>query len=245
MATVDLTPRIIAYLQKVSLFKALSPEDLAAAAGAARQVALAEDSFLFHQGDLAETCYVLTHGRVRLSQATLDGQQVIVRFINPGDSFAFGATLSHITYPLSAEAVKPSRALAWSGTVMAQLMERYPRLALNAVELLVEQIHELQDRFRELATERVERRVARALLRLGRQAGRKTADGVLIDMDLSRQDLAEMTGTTLYTVSRVLSRWEEKGLVDSGRERVLIRFPHGLVAIAEDLPPRPGPDTEE
>ena len=62
---------------------------------------------------------------------------------------------------------------------------------------------------------------------------------MLIDMPLSRQDLAEMTGTTLFTVSRVLSEWESQGIVESGRERVVVKRPHGLVALAEDLPPSP------
>jgi CRP-like cAMP-binding protein len=97
----------------------------------------------------------------------------------------------------------------------------------------------LQNQHRELATERVERRIARALLRLVPQMGREVADGVVIDLRLSRQDLADLTGTTLYTVSRTLSQWEKQGLVQSGRERVLIRLPHALAALAEDLPTPP------
>ena len=100
-----------------------------------------------------------------------------------------------------------------------------------------ERIQELQERLHEFATERVERRIASALLRLAQQSGQKTPDGVLITLSLSRQDLAEMTGTTLYTVSRTLSRWEQLGIVDAWAQRVLVRSPHGLVTIAEDLPP--------
>ncbi len=123
-------------------------------------------------------------------------------------------------------------------------MERYPRLALNALHLLAGQIRDLQERYRALSTERVERRVARALARLTQHAGQKVAGGVLINLPLSREDLAEMTGTTLYTVSRILSRWERDGLVELGRERILIRHPNGLVAIAEDWsPPAPAEDT--
>jgi CRP-like cAMP-binding protein len=73
------------------------------------------------------------------------------------------------------------------------------------------------------------------VLRLARQSGRKIEAGVLIDLPLTRQDLAEMTGTTLYTVSRVLTEWEDRGLVQSKRQRVVIRSPHGLVKIGEDL----------
>jgi CRP-like cAMP-binding protein len=107
------------------------------------------------------------------------------------------------------------------------------------MRLLSERLREVQERFRELATERVAQRIARALLRLVRQAGRRVKNGVLIDMPLSRQDLAEMTGTTLYTVSRTLSEWESRGILESGREKVLVKRPHALVAIAEDLPQNP------
>ena len=82
----------------------------------------------------------------------------------------------------------------------------------------------------------MERRIAHTLLRLIRYAGRKVDRGVLLDLPLTRQDLAEMTGTTLYTVSRVLSRWETEGIIESERQQVLVRIPHKLVAIAEDLP---------
>ena len=82
-------------------------------------------------------------------------------------------------------------------------------------------------------TERVERRVARALLRLVQEAGRRVDAGVEIDFPVSRQDIAEMTGTTLYTVSRLLSSWEERGIVRSGRQRIILTTPHALVALAE------------
>jgi len=87
-------------------------------------------------------------------------------------------------------------------------------------------------------TERVERRVARALLRLVHDSGRRVDGGVEITFPISRQDVAEMTGTTLYTVSRLMSAWEDQGIVRSGRQRIVLTKPHALVAIAEDLPPR-------
>ena len=95
---------------------------------------------------------------------------------------------------------------------------------------------ELQDRGRELSTEQVDRRVARALLRLAQQTGRKVEGGILLGIRLSRLDLAEMTGTTLFTTSRILSRWTQEGLIEAGRQKVLLRRPHQLVCIAEDLP---------
>jgi CRP-like cAMP-binding protein len=161
---------------------------------------------------------------------------VILRYLSPGEAFAVIAVLSNIPYPVSASAVEQAAVLCWGKQCMLGLMESYPRLAINSLSILANHIQEFQDRFRELATERVERRIARSLLRLAKQTGRKVDRGVLIDFPLTRQDLAEMTGTTLYTVSRTLSQWEKDGIVSSRREQVTLLAPHQLVVIAEEMP---------
>ena len=89
----------------------------------------------------------------------------------------------------------------------------------------------------EISTEQVEQRVAHAVLRLVKQAGRKTEEGILIDLPISRQDIAEMTGTTLHTVSRLLSAWEARGLIKSGRQKVTVVEAHRLFLIAEGRSP--------
>ena len=223
-------------LARLGLFQGLDADGLAAVIHAAHVHAVPSGSYFFVQGDPATRFYVLLEGRVRLTQVTADGQQVILRFITAGEGMGIIAALGAMAYPASAEALGACQALMWEGTAVAALMEHYPRLALNGMRLLAQRIGEFQDRLRELATERVERRVARMLLRLARQSGRKSAEGILIDLPLSRQNLAEMTGTTLYTVSRILSQWEAHGLVATGRDRVAILRPHGLVVIADDLP---------
>jgi hypothetical protein len=85
-------------------------------------------------------------------------------------------------------------------------MHRFPAIAINAARMIADRLHELQRQHRELMTERVERRIARALLRLPQHAGRRVEGGVQIDFPLSRQDLAQMIGTTLFTVSRDAER---------------------------------------
>ena len=197
---------------------------------------LEKGSFFFQQEDPAEYLYLLATGRVKMCQVTEDGQQVTMRIILPGQLFGGMALLGGTgTYPVSAEALEASTALSWKGESLRALALRDPGLGLRMTELMYAHVQEMQARFRELATERVERRVARALLRLASQAGRRLADGVLIDLPLSRQEIAEMTGTTLFTVSRLLSKWERRGMIDAGRERVVIRKPHELVVIAEDI----------
>jgi CRP-like cAMP-binding protein len=109
----------------------------------------------------------------------------------------------------------------------------FPQLAGNAMQTMGSRLQDAHTRVVEMSTEQVERRVAHTLLRLVRQAGRKIETSVQIDFPISRQDVAEMTGTTLHTVSRILSAWEERGLVEGGRQRIKIRDPHGLFMIAE------------
>lgn len=198
---------------------------------------VAEHAFFFHQDAPAEAFYVLTAGRARLSTLADSGEQVILRVLQPSDPLGIVAALPQAVYPLTAQAVVPCMALRWDHAALIQLMERYPVLALRALRLIAQRFAELQQQYLELATERVERRLARALLRLVSQVGRRVPEGVLIDLPLSRQDLAAMSGTTLYTASRTLSRWEQQGIVASARERVVIRAPHALVTIADDLPP--------
>lgn len=227
-------------LATCELFQNLDPASLTNVIQAATRRHYASGSFVFYQEDEANTFYVLVQGKVRMTQITPEGHQVIVHFFGPGQGVGIIAVLGQFAYPLTAETIEDCVFLVWDSALMNQLMEKYPRLAINAARLLAVRFRELQDRYRELATERVERRVARTLLRLAKQLGQKVEAGILINMPLSRRDLAEMTGTTLYTVSRILSKWEQDGLVKTGREQVIICAPHGLVIVAEDLPTKDG-----
>lgn len=218
------------------LFEGLDAAALADVAAAAMPRALDEGEAFFRQGEPAERFFVLASGRVRLTQVTPDGQQVVVRFIMPGEGFGIVAVLAGGAYPLTAEAADPAVAYGWDGPSYKQLMARHAELGHRSLAMVARRVHEFQDRNRELATERVERRIARTLLRLAGQSGIRQPDGVLIDVALSRQDVAELTGTTVFTVSRVFSSWESAGIIATGRLRVVIRQPHALVAIAEDLP---------
>ncbi len=229
-------PADLAHLKEIPFFQRMSDSELRKVSALARARSLEADEFFYLQGDPAEMLFLLKAGRVKLIQNSADGQQILLRMIGPWSLFAVVALVEGAVYPVSAQAVEPSLALYWTKNALMELVREIPGLALNAMQMMSERVQEYQDRLRELATERVERRLARALLRLGSQAGKRVPEGILIDLPLSRQDLAEMTGTTLFTVSRILSQWEAQNIILTGREKVIIRFPHGLVRIAEDLP---------
>lgn len=223
-------------LKRVALFKGLDPAALAAVTAGAHVRSVAAGSTFFRENEPAEAFYVLRDGAVKLTQLTPEGHQVVLRLIRQGDAFGGVAAFGGATYPVTAEAVTAASALEWPGAVMAALMQNDARLAVNAVRFVAARLHELQAQYRQLATEKVERRVARALLRLVQQAGQRVDGGVLIDLPLSREDIAQMTGTTLFSVSRILSRFEDGGILDAGRQRIVVRNPHALMSVADDLP---------
>lgn len=225
-------------LRTSPFFGSLPPETRDAMRRSAVARSAVRGEHLFHQGEPAELLFLVVSGRVKLTQVGADGQEVIVRFVGPGQILAGVALVPGATYPVDGEMVEAGRLLAWARRDLARLAEEHPQLALRTTAVITERLREIQERFRELATQRVAQRLARALLRLARQTGRRTEAGVELDLPLSRRDLAEMTGTTLYTVSRQLSAWEDEGIVTGGRERVVVRAPHRLAEIAEDLPRR-------
>lgn len=209
---------------------AAAREDVAAASHLVR---LQASETLFEQDSPAAAFYVLITGRVKIAQVTAEGHQVVIRYIAAGQVFGAVPLFTRTGYPASASGVVDSIAARWDEPATHQLFDRHPRMLLNALTIVGERLQELQNRYRELATERVEQRVARAVLRLfGSGARTAAAQGAF---PISRQDIADMTGTTLHTVSRILSGWEHRGLVGGGRMRVVIRDPDALLAIADDL----------
>lgn len=227
-------------IHKTVLFKDLSSGDVARVLAASQLQHRLDGTFFFIEGDPAERSYALLSGKVRLSQVTMDGQQVLFGYIGPGREFGIIALLGELTYPVSAQAVGDSLALVWDKHALGQLMDEIPQITRNALYIMARQIREFQGRIRDLSTQRVERRLARTLLRLAKQSGHRMELGILIDLPLTRQDLAELSGTTMYTASRIISQWEEQGIVLGGRERVIITRPHELVSLAEDMPIQPG-----
>ena len=223
-------------VRQSNLFKDVDPDIFTQVMDASVPRSVEEDGFFFLQGDPATHAYVLVEGRVKMIQITPNGQQITMRIMTPGQTYGGIALLKPETgYPATAQAVEDSTALAWDTAKLRKLVEKDPSISLNVMGLMHGYISELQERQKALVTDRVEQRIARILLKLAAQSGRKIDEGVLIDLPITRQDIAEMCGTTLFTVSRTLNEWERGGLLEIGRERVVIRDPHRLVSIADEL----------
>jgi CRP/FNR family transcriptional regulator, nitrogen oxide reductase regulator len=221
-------------LRRVTVFEQASDDDLLLILKNSIVRSVEEGAYFFFQGDPAEYLYILTAGQIKLLQSNAGGQQVNMRTVYPWQVFgALGAVREEASYPATAQALEDSTALAISSQILKEMLHTRPYLAMGLMQLMTFYLQEMQDRYRELATERVQQRIARSLLRLASQSGQKADDG--IELALSRQDFAEISGTTLYTVSRVLTEWERQGIIASGREHIRIPKPHDLVRIAEGL----------
>lgn len=220
-------------IRDLTIFQSMSDEDLDAVLAIAVSRRYAIGATVFAQGEPATEFFALLHGRLKVVQTTPDGQQVVVRHVSPGDIFGIAKAMRRTDYPATASAVVDSLALVWPSSQWDAFIARSPVLAMNALQTVGQRLQDAHTRIRELSTEKVERRVAHALLRLVNQAGRKTEEGILIDFPVTRQDIAEMTGTTLHTVSRVMTSWEAQGLVSSARKKVVVCNAHKLFMLAE------------
>jgi len=223
-------------IRQSSLFKDVGSDVFAQVLETCIPRSVEEDGFFFMQGDAASHAFVLLEGRVKMLQITPNGQQITLRILTPGQTYGGIAILNPLEgYPATAQAMENSTALAWDTAHLRKLAEMEPSISLNAMQLMHAYITELQERQKALVTDRVEQRIARILMKLASQYGKKVEEGVLINFPLTRKDIAEMSGTTLFTVSRTLKEWERQGMVKIGREKVCICKPHGLVSLADDL----------
>jgi CRP-like cAMP-binding protein len=224
-------------LAKTPLFGHLSPPALHDLAAAFLPRLARRGAFAFLAGEPAANINVLAEGRLKVIREGEDNREVILRLIRPGEMFGAAGLWGEACYPASAVVQADAVILRLPVDAFRTLVGSQPELAFGIIQLLAARLREAEERIEQLQTERVERRLAQVLLRLANKSGVKTARGIEVGVPLSREDLAEMAGTTLSTASRTLSGWSHQGIVEVGRQRVSIREPHRLVMIAEDLAP--------
>ncbi len=161
-------------------------------------------------GDDSVRARAIIEGSVRIAQSGSDGAQVVIRFIGPAEMFGTVALFTDKRYPADAITLAETLEASWSEEELSGLMAGYPQIAINVIRIIGKRLQEMQDRVRELATQRAERRVAHVVLRLARQAGHNTVDCMAIKFPLRPKDLADIAGTTLRTASRILTGWRKR-----------------------------------
>ncbi|HET8647844.1 MAG TPA: Crp/Fnr family transcriptional regulator [Vicinamibacteria bacterium] len=209
-------------LRSVATFRALSPEDRARLADIASVRTFDKGDHIFTEGDPSEYLYTVLTGRVKVIKAIPSGKEVILEIFGPGDPLGAVVAYEGRPYPASAVAIESSSCLLMRRAPFFGLLERHPTLVRGFLVGLAQRIVELTRRIPEVAGGRVETRFAHLFLKLADKMGRRGAEGVLIPMALSRQDLADLTGTTVETCIRIMSRWGKEGLVRTEKDGFVV-----------------------
>ena len=214
------SPSTVALLRRLPLFAGLSESDLLALASECRVDHLDTEAVVFRQGDPCDRIWIVHQGRIKIVRHEEDGREVILEIIPPGEVFGGGAIFLP-EQPATAQAITQAEVMSFSNQEYTQFLQDHPLVALKLIRMLGLRLHSSIE-MTSLTGERVERRLAHILLKLGTRTGRPDPEGTLITLSLSRQDLADMCGTTLETAIRVISRFRAEGLIKTRRGGYLV-----------------------
>lgn len=233
MANDPIYPRLDeSLLSHVPPFASLDREQIRTILDHATSRHFDEGTTVFEEGAEATRFFLLLDGYVRAVRYTAEGELVILAHIPPGQLFGIAQALQLNHYPATAVTASDSIVLSWPSTLFDDFKQRYKDFTTATYQTVGERLAERNDWAVALATARVEQRVARALVQLGRQSGRDVSDGVEIAFPVTRKDLSEMTATTLHTASRLLSAWEKDGIISGRRKHIVIQDQNRLQDLA-------------
>ena len=207
--------QVLDLLRALPLFAGTPDRELADLAAQCRAEAYDAERSVFLQGDPVDRVWIVQAGRVKIVRQDEDGRESILEVIQPGEVFGGGAIMLE-SQPATARALEPTVVVSLGVDDYTHLLLTHPKLALRLIRMLGTRLHAAVE-LNALTGERVERRLAHILLRIADRCGRPDPEGLLITLALSRQDLADMTGTTLETTIRILSRFRTEGVVRTRR----------------------------
>lgn len=220
-------------LRRHSLFRALTDSDLERLARVTHVRRYGRGDVIFHEGDPAEHFFSIVQGRVKVFKVTPGGQEVILDIFERRDPLGAVAVYEERPFPASATALEDTVCTAVPSTALLELLEVHPSMVRGLLVGLTKRLVELTARITELTGGRVEPRLARLFLKLVEERGEASDEGTFIPLPLSRQELADLTGTTIETCIRIMSRWGKEGLVRTETGGFTVHDEAGLRALAE------------
>lgn len=199
-----------------------------------------KDDYLFFQGDPAEWLVFVVEGRVKMIKHSESGRETILSTFGPGQIVGEVGVLAGDEYPATAQALESTVTLSLRRAEYVALMRTHPELAWALIQELGRRLLRAHETIRSMAVEKVERRVARVLLRMASTTGERLEEpeppgAVRITLLLSRQDIADMAGTVIETAIRTMSKFQKQGFIETREGHIILLKPHQLVAIAEEL----------
>jgi CRP-like cAMP-binding protein len=178
---------------------------------------------IFSEGDPSEWLFVVIKGKVKITKLSSEGKEIILEIISPLDFFGGVAVVRGFPYPANAVAMESTRTLKVSRRNLMTIMDRFPNLMFSMAVNIGDRIKGSHEMLKSIALEKVESRIASLLIKLADKAGERTADGILINMNLTKQDIAEMVGTTVETSIRTTSKLSKAGILSSKAGKIVIK----------------------
>jgi CRP/FNR family transcriptional regulator len=219
-------------LKKSDLFKTLSDDELKELEPYLAAVSYRKKETIFSEGEPPEWFYIVVKGKVKVTKLSHEGKEIILEVISPHDIFGGVAVLRNFPYPANAVAMEDSEILKISRKNLMRLVDRFPNLMYCIALQLGDRMKSSYDSLKNIALERVEARIAALLLKLSNKVGVHTDEGVLIDMRLTKQDVADMVGTTVETSIRTFSKFKKQGLVTDTEGKIIIKDREGLMSFS-------------
>lgn len=217
--TVDVRRHALAH---VPFFSDLSAAELATVDERCRVEDHDAGEPVLHAGDPARRIHVVASGTAKVVRPTLDGTEVLLDIARPGDFFGALPALGAETYGDSVWALTPLCSLSLDAAVFEEILDRHPSVARAGLRVMAQRLEQAQRQVHAVAAASSAQRVAGALVMLAGRVGVRRGERTLLDLPLSRDDLASLTGTASETVSRILAGWQRDGLIDSGRQWIEI-----------------------
>ena len=215
-------------IKNISLFKGLSDAELKELEPYLGTVTYKKKETIFSEGEPPEWFYLVLTGKIKITKLSHDGKEIILEVISPTDIFGGVAVIKGFPYPANAVAMENSDVLRISRKNLMRLVDRFPNLMYCIALQLGDRMKSSYDSLKNIALERVEARIAALLLKLSRKVGVQAKDGLLIDMRLTKQDVADMVGTTVETSIRTFSKFKKQGLVTESAGKFVIKDKSGL-----------------
>lgn len=222
-----------AVLRSNPVFAQLPAKELDALGRVARVEHVRARDYVFTEGEPAAWLYVVTAGRVKIVRHSRGGKDVVLELLGPGEIFGGVAVIERRPYPASAQATEASAVLKIPADAVIAVAERHPALIKEMALMIGRRLRAAHDAVTSLAVDPVEARLAATLVRLAEREGRRSAGGLTLPFHLTRQSLADMTGTTVETAIRVVSRWIKDGLVADDGGHLVLRDVERLRALTE------------
>jgi CRP-like cAMP-binding protein len=224
--------RFMKNLKKIDLFKNLSDDEMKELEPYLNWTTFKKKGEIFAEGDQPEWFYVVSRGKIKITKLSHEGKEIILELISPTDIFGGVAVLRNFPYPANAVAMEDSEVIKISRKNLMRLIDRFPNLMYCIALQLGDRMKSSYDSLKNIALERVEARIAALLLKLSNKVGIDTKEGIAIDMRITKQDVADMVGTTVETSIRTFSKFKKHGLLSDRDGKIVIKDRKGLMSLS-------------